>query len=77
MWFIGGMIDQGHHAGRAKIALEEALQFDMAISAAVNMTDPSETLIIVTADHAHTMTITGYPVRGNSLLGIHKTDDLK
>lgn len=65
----GGRIDQAHHDGRAKLALEEALQFDSAIETALNMTDPYETLIIVTADHSHTMTINGYPGRGNDILG--------
>jgi len=65
----GGRIDQAHHDGRAKLALEEAVQFDLAISMALNMTKREETLIIVTADHAHTMSINGYPVRGNPLLG--------
>ncbi len=65
----GGRIDQAHHDGRAKLALEEAYQFDLAVATALNMTKREETLIIVTADHSHTMTINGYPVRGNPLLG--------
>ena len=65
----GGRIDHGHHDGRAKFALEETLQFDNAIKAALELTDKQDTLIIVTADHSHTMTINGYPDRGNELLG--------
>jgi len=65
----GANIDMGHHAGQAKLALDETVQFDLAIEAAVSMTNRSDTLIIVTADHAHTMTINGYPKRGNDIFG--------
>lgn len=65
----GGRIDQAHHDGRAKLALEEAIQFDLAVATALDLTSRQDTLIIVTADHSHTMTINGYPERGNNLLG--------
>lgn len=65
----GGRIDHGHHAGNAIRALEDADAMDRAVAAALEMTRAEDTLIIVTADHSHTLTIAGYPVRGNPILG--------
>lgn len=64
-----GRIDHAHHAGNASGALSDTLAFEAAIQAAVDATDPSETLILVTADHGHVFTIAGYPKRGNPILG--------
>ncbi|PMG71842.1 alkaline phosphatase [Shewanella sp. 10N.286.51.B7] len=64
-----GRIDHGHHAGSAYNALTDTLAFSDAIAKAVEMTDMSDTLIIVTADHGHVFTIAGYPKRGNPILG--------
>lgn len=64
-----GRIDHGHHAGSAYNALTDTIAFSDAIKAAVNSSDMSETLIIVTADHGHVFTIAGYPKRGNPILG--------
>ncbi|MEZ5945481.1 MAG: alkaline phosphatase [Hyphomonas sp.] len=66
----GGRIDHAHHAGNAARALDETDMFDQAIAAALDMTNSEDTLIIVTADHSHTMTISGYPKRGNPILGL-------
>lgn len=66
----GGRIDHGHHAGQAGYALEEAVEFAKAVQHAVDNTDPSETLILVTADHSHVFHIAGYPKRGNPILGL-------
>lgn len=65
----GGRIDHGHHGVNAARALTETDEMDQALAAALEMTDAEETLIIVTADHSHTMTISGYPKRGNPILG--------
>ena len=66
----GGRIDHAHHAGQAGYALEEAVEFARAVQWAVDHTDPAETLILVTADHSHVLTIAGYPQRGNDILGL-------
>ncbi len=66
----GGRIDHGLHAGKAGYALEEALELARAVQYAVDHTDPAETMILVTADHSHVLTIAGYPKRGNPILGL-------
>lgn len=66
----GGRIDHAHHGGNAIRALEDAMAFDAAVAAALEMTNADETLIIVTADHSHTLSIAGYPQRGNPILGL-------
>lgn len=65
----GGRIDHGHHAGNAYRALGDTVALSEAVQAAVEATDAADTLIVVTADHSHTMTINGYPQRGNPILG--------
>jgi len=65
----GGRIDHGHHETRAKYALEEVISLNEAVERAVSLTDDDDTLIVVTADHSHVMTIGGYPSRGNPILG--------
>lgn len=71
----GGRVDHGLHAGDAQRALGDAAALDEAIAAAVAMTNPEETLIIVTADHSHTLAMQGYPQRGNPILGLVKEAD--
>lgn len=64
-----GRIDHGHHAGNAYRALTDTIALSEAVAVAQRLTDDADTLIIVTADHSHTLTISGYPVRGNPILG--------
>ncbi|MFT4179249.1 MAG: alkaline phosphatase [Thermomonas sp.] len=65
----GGRIDHAHHDGNAFNALSETVAMSDAVRAAVEATSADDTLILVTADHAHTLTFAGYPVRGNPILG--------
>ncbi len=65
----GGRIDHAHHGVNAARALTETVAFDKAVAAALELTDPADTLILVTADHSHTMTIAGYARRNNPILG--------
>ncbi|XP_072028161.1 alkaline phosphatase, tissue-nonspecific isozyme-like [Amphiura filiformis] len=60
-------IDHGHHDGNAFRALTDAQELDKAVAKALELVNLEETLIIVTADHSHVMTINGYPKRGNPL----------
>lgn len=65
----GGRIDHGHHEGKAKQALHEAVELDRAIGLAARLTSPQDTLSVVTADHSHVFTFGGYTPRGNPIFG--------
>ncbi|TAJ79412.1 MAG: alkaline phosphatase [Gallionellaceae bacterium] len=64
----GGRIDHALHSTNAKRALQDTVAFDDAIKAAIDkakLTDPTlaNTLIVVTADHDHTLVLNGYAQR--------------
>lgn len=64
----GGLIDHALHATQAKRALQETVAFDAALQAALarmEKLDPGlkNTLVVVTADHDHTLLLNGYPAR--------------
>ncbi|NWU99007.1 PPBI1 phosphatase, partial [Upupa epops] len=67
---VGGRIDHGHHSGRAKQALMEAVMLDRAVARAGELTSPSDTLTVVTADHSHVFTFGGNTLRGTSIFGL-------
>lgn len=71
----GGRIDHALHGTNAKRALEDTVAFDEAIKRALGLVDLKNTLIVVTADHDHTMTFNGYSHKGNNILG--KVTDIK
>ncbi|CAG7818514.1 unnamed protein product, partial [Allacma fusca] len=57
-------------------ALIETIAMDEAVRIADKMTSEEDTLLLVTADHAHVFTISGYPGRGNPILGIAGTSPI-
>ena len=64
-----GRIDHAHHDGNAYRALTDTIALSEAVQVAREMTSADDTLVLVTADHAHTLSFVGYPVRGNPILG--------
>jgi alkaline phosphatase len=72
-----GRIDHAHHNGNAFRALTDAIELSNAVKTALSKVNLEETLIIVTADHSHTFTFAGYPIRGNNILGLVREVDGK
>jgi alkaline phosphatase len=64
-----GRIDHGHHDGTAYKALTETQELHETVAWLLTQVDLTETLIVVTADHSHTLTLAGYATRGNPILG--------
>jgi alkaline phosphatase len=66
----GGRVDHGSHASNAYRTLSDAVALNEAVKAILRKVNIDETLIVVTGDHSHTLTIAGYAKRGNPILGI-------
>ncbi|ENO3939626.1 alkaline phosphatase [Aeromonas veronii] len=71
----GGRIDHALHGTNAKRSLTDAVALDEAVKMALGKVDLNNTLIVVTADHDHTMTINGYSAKGNPVLDLVKNGD--
>ncbi|XP_050540533.1 alkaline phosphatase-like [Daktulosphaira vitifoliae] len=76
LFIESGNIDWAHHDNWAHIALDETVMLSNAVEKALQLTNSSETLIVVTSDHAHTMTLNGYPHRGADIFGHAKNSDI-
>ena len=70
-----GRIDHAHHEGNAFRALTDIIELSNAVGAALKKVNLDETLIIVTADHSHTLSFAGYPTRGNNILGLVRSNN--
>jgi alkaline phosphatase len=70
-----GRIDHAHHVDKAYRALLATVELARAVEVVLERTDPEDTLVVVTSDHGHTLTISGYPTRGNPILGLVVEND--
>ncbi|KAH8415816.1 hypothetical protein KR222_001447, partial [Zaprionus bogoriensis] len=74
LFIEGGLVDYGNHFNVPQLGLDEVLELSKAVQAAVDITNPEDTLIVVTSDHAHPVSIAGYPGRGTDILGLNQHD---
>ncbi|SNR76097.1 alkaline phosphatase [Puniceibacterium sediminis] len=65
-----GRIDHANHDGNLHRTLTDGVAFNAAIRKAMEMTNPEDTLIIVTADHEHAIAFNGYCGRGSHITGL-------
>ena len=70
----GGRIDHANHYAMATRALTETVAMDRAVDEILSRVDLEETLVIVTADHSHTLSVGGYPGRGANITGVVMAD---
>lgn len=68
MKFLADRIDSAHHRLMPGRALREIVEFDKAIKLGDEMTSEKDTLLVVSADHSHTLGYAAYNVRGNNIL---------
>ncbi|GAB4534880.1 MAG: hypothetical protein Tsb0010_14990 [Parvularculaceae bacterium] len=66
--------DDLQHGGYVKRALDALLELNDAVEVALEKANLRNTLIIVSADHAQSLTFGGYPDKGNPILGLVRED---
>ena len=69
-----GRVDHAHHDTNAYRAMRDMQALNAAVQVAKEKAG-EDTLIMVTADHSHVFTISGYPARGNPILGLVRNPD--
>ncbi len=70
-----GRIDHAHHGGNAFRALTDTIELSNAVRLAMQRTWRDDTLIVVTADHSHGLTLSGSARRGNPILGLARDNN--
>lgn len=70
-FFLGGRIDHAHHFNNPFRALEETLVLESTLLAILSVVNLQETLIVLTSDHSHVLTLGGLTTpKGNNILGM-------
>lgn len=75
----GGRIDHAHHDNLVQMSLDETIQLSEAVARATELLSEQDSLLLVTSDHAHVMSLSGYSQRGRDIIGPsddHGADDL-
>ncbi len=62
-------IDHAAHANLAMKEVDETVALHDAVVKVLEMTDASDTLVIVTGDHSISMTVNGYTTINSNVLG--------
>ena len=72
-----GKIDLAHHKSWARKSLMEAVELSATVAAVTARINLDDTLVLVTADHSHSLTINGSDSspRGTDILGFNKKLD--
>ncbi|KAG8242953.1 hypothetical protein J6590_055676 [Homalodisca vitripennis] len=71
LFIESGRIDHAHHYNNPYRALDETLVLDDTVMTVLSMVDLTNTLVVLTSDHSHVMTLGGQATpRGNPILGV-------
>jgi alkaline phosphatase len=67
-------IDKWHHRNNAYRALTDVDELSKAVAVAAEMTSDKDTLIVLTADHSHGLTLSGGLSIGSPVIGLAQSD---
>ena len=62
-------MDHAHHFNMAQVALRDTVALSDAVQRAMDMTSEDDPLIVLTADHSHPFTMSGYPRIDTDIIG--------